>query len=154
MRRAASSVPSQTMTMPDIKPYRHWLKDGKHSRFDDMVFTKPFLPIYGNHDYYDFKKAIPGLGGFLAKVSKEIGAGSKNGRVFEQAFVEKDTSRVQDGCLPYVTGERTRIPNRYYWFTHGPCAFFALDSNTLDGVENPSGEQRDDLDRRPPTRRS
>lgn len=134
-----------------IKAYHHWLKNGTSHRFNNMTFTKPFLPVYGNHDYYDLKNAIgiPLLGGLIGsiigEVEDEVGSGSRNGKVFEEAFVATDLSRVQDGRLPYVTGERTRIPNRYYWFTHGPCAFFALDSNTLDSIGPPTEEQLDRL---------
>ena len=120
-----------------IKPYRQWLQRGDDHSYDDMVFKKPFLPIYGNHDYYDFARiALPGA------VSHEIGTGSRNGRVFEKAFVETGNS-VHNGKLPYRPGQRTRIPNRYYWFTYGNCAFFALDSNTLDGLpETPPQDSR------------
>jgi hypothetical protein len=135
-----------------IKAYHHWLKNGKNHRFDDMVFTKPFLPVYGNHDYYDLKDAIgiPLLGGLIgaivAEVEDEVGSGSNNGEVFEKAFIAADLSGVRNGRLPYVSGERTRLPNRYYWFTQGPCAFFALDSNTLDVVGPPTPAQRERLE--------
>lgn len=124
-----------------IGPYHHWLKDGNNHEFNNMIFTTPFLPVYGNHDYYDLHKAVPILGGLIAElIGDEIGDGSHNGKVFQEAFVgtrEQDFPLIKNGLLLYETGTRTRIPNRYYWFTHGRCAFFALDSNTLDGVEKP-----------------
>lgn len=126
-----------------IRAYHHWLVRGKKHKYKDMVFTKPFLPVYGNHDYYDLRSAIriPFLGRLLSTliggVIEEVGSGSRNGRVFEKAFIIEKLKKVVDGCLPYETGKRTRLPNRYYWFTQGPCAFFALDSNTLDGLANP-----------------
>lgn len=125
-----------------IGPYRRWLQRGTDHEYDDMVFTKPFLPLYGNHDYFDIDKAVPILGKIAGKVRKDVGTGSDNGRVFQEAFMDLKTDPVA-GALPYVTGERTRIPNRYYWFTHGSCAFIALDSNTLDTIEKPVN--RDDL---------
>ncbi|MDX1531973.1 MAG: metallophosphoesterase family protein [Rhodothermales bacterium] len=133
-----------------IRAYRYWLKDGAEHRYDDLVFTTPFLPVYGNHDYYDFHKAVPLIGDLvgrvLGEVVDEVGSGSGNGRVFEEAFVARDLAGVRDGVLPYVPGRATRIPNRYYWFTHGPCAFFALDSNTLDGTGPPSDQERPELE--------
>ena len=125
-----------------IAPYHRWLNNGPRHEYDNMVFKKPFLPIYGNHDYYDFDD-IPIVGDFLALFGDGFGKGSNNGAVFEDAFIKKVTAEdVESGFLNYVPERQTRIPNRYYWFTYGNCAFFALDSNTLDGLPAaPSSEQ-------------
>jgi hypothetical protein len=137
-----------------ILPYKEWLVRGKEQASHvEMLFKLPFLPVYGNHDYYDVNDAlqlIPIIGDLvgdvIAATKEEIGRGSKNGKVFEEAFVASAAdlvARVTKDGLPYVAGEQTRIPNRYYWFTFGPCAFFALDSNTLDGTSEPApGEKK------------
>ena len=124
-----------------IKPFGHWLTDPKNCNYKNMIFNKPLLPIYGNHDYYDFLKSTSILGKVVGKFIGAIGTGSRNGRVFEEAFIVNNESEISTS-LPYIPGKQTRIPNRYYWFTQGPCAFFALDSNTLDRVEEVSKEKR------------
>ena len=116
-----------------IQPYQHWLVDRTVKSHKDLLFNTPFLPIYGNHDYFDFAD-IPIIGDLAGEISDNIGSGSHNGRVFEEAFVQADASLVTDGVLDYIPNKQTRIPNRYYWFTYGNCVFMALDSNTLDGV--------------------
>ena len=126
-----------------IRPYAKWLKKSHKHKYNDMWFTTPFLPIYGNHDYYDLSE-VP-LGGVAESLNRflrsigvgfDIGSGSKDGRVFEKAFINMDKARVKNGMLRYdMTSSRgTRVPNRYYWFTYGNCAFYALDSNTLDNI--------------------
>ncbi len=125
-----------------IGPYQHWLKDGTNHDYNNMVFATPFLPIYGNHDYYDFDDALPLLGEVVGELLDSIGQGSNNGRVFEQAFVETKAGAVENGQLEYGRGGRTRIPNRYYWFVNKNCAFFALDSNTLEGTPELSANKR------------
>ena len=125
-----------------IGPYHHWLASGTNHDHKNMVFKKPFLPIYGNHDYYDIDDAVPLIGDLIGELKDSIGQGSGNGSVFEQAFVETEAHAVQNGQLEYFRDDRTRIPNRYYWFIHGNCAFFALDSNTLEGTPELSKEHR------------
>ncbi|MEM9218601.1 MAG: metallophosphoesterase [Cyanobacteria bacterium P01_F01_bin.150] len=45
-----------------IQPYREWLKEDREHRtscpisYDNMVFNRPFLPVLGNHDYYNLPK--------------------------------------------------------------------------------------------------
>lgn len=130
-----------------IRPYRQWLKDST-SEYHGMVFEKAFLPIYGNHDYYDFPD-IPVIGDIVGRLSDSIGSGSHNGKVFEEAFVQTKALGGAD-ALDYIPGDtdKTRIPNRYYWFTYGDCAFIGLDSNTLDGVEGTREVDRDAVKRR------
>ena len=117
-----------------ITPYKHWLANKNVKSHKELLFNTPFLPIYGNHDYFDFAN-VPLIGDIAGKISDEIGSGSHNGRVFEEAFVQADASLVNSGTLDYIPNKQTRIPNRYYWFTYENCAFIALDSNTLDGVK-------------------
>ena len=128
-----------------IHPYQHWLLHGIKHKYHNMVFNKAFLPVMGNHDYYDFKNIR--ILGKLASLfgAREIGSGSENGKVFETAFVNTSDARVTEGVLPYIPNVQTKIPNRYYWFTYSNCAFIALDSNTLDCVPNPSNSASEDL---------
>lgn len=125
-----------------IGPYHHWLASGADSDYENMVFKKPFLPIYGNHDYYDIDDAVPIIGDVIGELRDSIGQGSSNGKVFEDAFVETGAGAAPNGQLLYFRDKRTRIPNRYYWFVHGNCAFFALDSNTLEGTPELGREER------------
>lgn len=49
-----------------IAPYREFLVGGDSPEkipYDQMVFNKPFLPVPGNHDYYD----LPFVYGVLAQ---------------------------------------------------------------------------------------
>lgn len=144
-----------------IKPYREFLVGGDEAykiRFDKMVFKVPFLPVLGNHDYYD----LPKISGLLSKaltplrrllrrrINFDIGwHGSYQGEGFARAFLDyveqlsprqlgahlqkHYTVKTDTGyCLRYVPGEFTRLPNRYYMFRHGGVDFFALDSNTFN----------------------
>jgi hypothetical protein len=125
-----------------IDPYRAFQTPESH--FANLVFRVPFLPVPGNHDYYD-------LHGWLSKVmtaSSWIGlskvlthffyrlglsvplGGSDRGAAYMAAFVDDEKSSPQP--LPYQPGVRTKLPNRYYQFRQGNVHFFALDSNTLD----------------------
>ena len=48
-----------------ISPYREFLVRGeeyKNITYDQMVFKMPFLPVPGNHDYYD----LPWLYGLVS----------------------------------------------------------------------------------------
>ncbi|MEO1390106.1 MAG: metallophosphoesterase family protein [Cyanobacteria bacterium J06634_6] len=147
-----------------IKPYREFLVGGekpKKIRFDKMTFKVPFLPVLGNHDYYD----LPLISGILSKafspirrllrkrINLDIGwHGSHQGEAFARAFMdyvqplsdrqlklhlqEKYSAKVGDThCLRYVPGEFTRVPNRYYTFRRAGVDFFALDSNTFNSPQ-------------------
>ncbi|MDX1931190.1 MAG: hypothetical protein SFU56_01155 [Capsulimonadales bacterium] len=127
------------------RPYLPFLTP--ESVVDDMVFRLPFLPVPGNHDYYDlggwgrWLSHIPFLKtGFRAFSQRFLGfgvpeGGSDMGHSFMDAFVARtgDVSTGDGLPLPYVPGERTRVPHRYYRFEYGGTDFFGLDSNTLDG---------------------
>lgn len=154
-----------------IKPYREFLVGGKTShkiRFDQMVFKLPFLPVLGNHDYYD----LPLVSGLLSKaltpvrkllrrrINFDVGwHGSYQGEGFSRAFLDfveplsprqlkahlqaHYTFKKKTGyCLRYVPGEFTRLPNRYYTFRKNGIDFFALDSNTFNAPQPlPSTEE-------------
>ncbi|NJO12056.1 MAG: hypothetical protein HC873_23255 [Leptolyngbyaceae cyanobacterium SL_1_1] len=115
-----------------------------------MVFALPFLPVLGNHDYYDlprlhslFAPLIQPLQRlFNQPLQRSIGRyGSFQGDAFAQAFLDysKDltpaalgqhldrhyTAQTDTGrCLHYRPGEFTRLPNRYYSFRYGGIDFF------------------------------
>ncbi|MEL6471162.1 MAG: metallophosphoesterase [Cyanobacteria bacterium J06623_4] len=147
-----------------IKPYREFLVGGKdaHSiRFDKMTFNLPFLPVLGNHDYYDLamvagllSKALYPVRRLLRRrINLDVGwHGSHQGEGFARAFLDyvqslsgrqlqahlqrHYTGKSETGrCLRYVPGEFTRLPNRYYMFRRGGIDFFALDSNTFNAPQ-------------------
>ncbi len=149
-----------------IKPYQEWLTgDDYHNiAYDKMIFRLPFLPVLGNHDYYD----LPPLLGILAGITGplryalrsyidlDVGwHGSFQGDAFARAFMDylkgvpgfrlgkyldEHYIGALDGirCLAYRPGEYTRVPNRYYQFRYGGVDFFALDSNTFNQPLSPS----------------
>lgn len=138
-----------------IDPYRPFQTPESH--FNDLVFRIPFLPVPGNHDYYDLHgwvSKIITVGSWigLSKVlthffyrlnlSVPLG-GSGLGAAYMKAFVESEAEAPQP--LPYRVGERTKIPNRYYQTRRGNVHFFALDSNSLDapppGANDPWKEE-------------
>lgn len=144
-----------------ISPYREFLVGGeeyKNIAYDQIVFNLPFLPVPGNHDYYD----LPWLYGLLSgatlplrrllqsKMDFDVGwHGSEQGKAYAKAFLDylvawdgKELGRHLDNhytaqtntgrCLRYEPGNFTRLPNRYYTFRFGGIDFFALDSNTFN----------------------
>jgi hypothetical protein len=138
-----------------IDPYRAFQTPESH--YHDIVFRTPFLPVAGNHDYYD----LHGWTEKIMKISSWVGlskplthffyrlglpvpfGGSGMGASFMEAFVDRNPDSPQP--LPYRPGVRTKLPNRYYQFRAGNVHFFALDSNTLDapppGDEDPWKEK-------------
>ncbi|MBF2003040.1 MAG: metallophosphoesterase [Synechococcales cyanobacterium M58_A2018_015] len=144
-----------------ISPYRELLVGGERPHqiaYDQMTFNLPFLPVPGNHDYYD----LPLLYGVLAqtvlplryllrsRIDLDVGwRGSSQGKVYAQAFLDYLLAHkgpalaehldrhytAQNGtarCLRYQPGHFTRLPNRYYRFRYKGIDFFALDSNTFN----------------------
>jgi hypothetical protein len=144
-----------------IAPYREFLVNGTQHRriaFDRMVFNLPFLPVPGNHDYYD----LPLIYGVLSQMTAplryllqsqldlDVGwHGSSQGNDYARAFLDylkavnspdlerhldqHYTAKTETGrCLRYQPGKFTRLPNRYYTFRAGGIDFFALDSNTIN----------------------
>ncbi|HEY9698699.1 MAG TPA: metallophosphoesterase [Trichocoleus sp.] len=145
-----------------IEPYREFLVGGDRPEkipFNQMVFNLPFLPVPGNHDYYDLPivlgmlaKSFSPLSRLLnSKIDFDVGwHGSKQGKAYAQAFldylIDLPTDQAllqhldrhytatcdQGRCLRYQPKQFTRLPNRYYSFRSGGIDFFALDSNTFN----------------------
>ncbi len=144
-----------------IKPYREFLVGGEEPhkiRYNKMIFKMPFLPVLGNHDYYDLSvtggllsKAFSPLRRLLHKrINLDVGwHGSFQGEGFAKAFMDclesvnaiqlsdhlkrHYTCKTDTGkCIRYEPGTFTRLPNRYYTFRQGGVDFFALDSNTFN----------------------
>jgi len=144
-----------------IKPYREWLVGGEDYHriaYDGMVFHRPFLPVPGNHDYYDVPLLIGTVAGLSGPLRYALRSyidldvswhGSFEGDAYARAFLDylKDipdgqladhldshyTSQLDEcRCLTYQPGTFTRLPNRYYHFRYGGIDFFALDSNTFN----------------------
>ncbi|HEY9873415.1 MAG TPA: metallophosphoesterase, partial [Candidatus Obscuribacterales bacterium] len=83
-----------------ISPYREFLVGGEHpSRiaYDKMVFNQPFLPVPGNHDYYDLPLLYGAIAGatlplrrlLQSKLDLDIGwHGSGQGKAYARAFLD------------------------------------------------------------------
>ena len=131
-----------------LKPYAPFVTP--ESTPQNITFRLPFLPVPGNHDYYDFMPWVaalarsPVVGAGLRALAAELFAyslptgGSRMGRAYMEAFV------APRGSPPaaYSPGSWTRLPNRYYRFQAGNADFFALDSNTLDAPPASQGVLR------------
>ena len=144
-----------------IEPYREFLVGGENPKgisYERMVFNLPFLPVLGNHDYYDVPLMYRLLTGSTLRLRRllrykdfEIGwHGSNQGDAYARAFLDylgaiaspnelqrhldcHYTAKTDKGhCLRYEPGIFTRLPNRYYTFRYGGIDFFALDSNTFN----------------------
>jgi hypothetical protein len=132
-----------------IDPYRAFQTPESH--FKQLTFRIPFMPVPGNHDYYD----LHGWMGHIMKIGSWVGlskllthffyrlglpvpfGGSDMGSAYMRAFVNQAPDSPQP--LPYRPGIATKLPNRYYQFRRGNVHFIALDSNTLDAP--PPGTQ-------------
>lgn len=124
------------------QPYAPFLNS--QSTVDNMVFRIPFLPVPGNHDYYDLGAwaswlgRVPLLGRGLRSIAHRFFSfslpegGSEMGRAYMEAFVDLRPNISRAAPMPYQCNERTRVPNRYYQFRYRNVDVFALDSNTLD----------------------
>ncbi|PSB18405.1 metallophosphoesterase [filamentous cyanobacterium CCP2] len=160
-----------------IKPYREFLVGGENPnkiQYDRMVFNLPFLPVPGNHDYYDLPVvygalsllSMPVRRLFRAKVDLDVGwHGSWQGKAYAKAFLDYlagigtpeefathlDRHYVAYGsqgrCLRYQPSQFTRLPNRYYTFRYGGIDFFALDSNTFNDPA-PLGNDKESVEYR------
>lgn len=145
-----------------IEPYREFLVNGENFKqisHEQMVFKLPFLPVPGNHDYYDLPLAYgvalqltyPIRRLLRSRLDFDVGwHGSYQGKAYTQAFLDPLWMLERQGklesyldhhyiaetstgrCLQYVPGHFTRLPNRYYTFRYGGIDFFALDSNTFN----------------------
>ena len=143
-----------------IRPYREWLCGGENWESitpQNLLFNQPFLPVLGNHDYYDLAAIISALAGLTLPLRRYLQwfhdvdtgwRGSDQGGCFAHAFMDVlsdvPSSRLADHldrhytaewdghrCLSYQPGHHTSLPNRYYRFRHAGVDVFALDSNTL-----------------------
>ena len=143
-----------------LRPYREWLHHGKawkSMRPEGLIFNQPFLPVPGNHDYYDLSLPIALLAGLTLPLRRylqwfdDIDAGwrgSRQGEAYARVFLDVLNqipparltahlnlyyNAVWDGhrCLRYRPGVNTRLPNRYFRFRHAGVDVFAIDSNTL-----------------------
>ncbi|MCP9930706.1 metallophosphoesterase [Cyanobium sp. AMD-g] len=144
-----------------IRPYREWIvggEDWRRLRYDRLVFKVPFLPVLGNHDYYDLPLPLGLLAGLTAPPRRllrtwldlDVGwHGSFVGQAWARAFLdglgavpeaelEEHIARTRtatvDGarCLLYRPGAFTRLPHRHYCFRWAGVDVFALDSNTFN----------------------
>lgn len=144
-----------------IRPYREFLVNGDRPdkvRYDKMTFKLPFLPVLGNHDYYDLSLAAGTLSKVFTplrrllhkRINLDIGwHGSFQGEGYAKAFLDclefvgsaqiaghldkHYTAETETGrSLAYQPGEFTRLPNRYYTYRQAGVDFFALDSNTFN----------------------
>lgn len=144
-----------------IQPYREWLVGGENPlaiSYDRMIFNQPFLPVPGNHDYYDLSPWLSLLSGLTSPlrsllrraIDLDVGwHGSFQGDAYARAFLDvlgavpeaslashlerHYVSRSGDArCLSYRPGVSTRLPNRYYAYRYAGVDFFALDSNTFN----------------------
>lgn len=137
------------------RPYAAFLTP--ESTPENLCFEIPFLPVPGNHDYYDpgllvrWMSGLPILGAGVRTVMRQFFSfslpegGSNQGEAYMRAFVHPDAQRLLSPLM-YQPREQTRLPNRYYRFTCGNVDFFALDSNTLDAPapDEGAGEVRQD----------
>lgn len=147
-----------------IRPYREWLVDGeqwRRLRHSELVFRRPFLPVLGNHDYYDLPLPLALLSLLTALprrllrpwVNLDVGwHGSFCGQAWSEAFLDRlaavpeprlrahlastrgDGADGPDGerALLYRPGRFTRLPHRYYASRWAGIDLFALDSNTFN----------------------
>ncbi len=145
-----------------IEPYREFLVGGnapERLNYKNLTFNFPFLPVPGNHDYYDVplllglaaQTTLPVRYLFGSRFDFDIGwHGSEQGKAYARAFLDYlkiyddgelgrhlDRHYTASGsdrrCLRYRPGQFTRLPNRYYTFRSGGIDFFGLDSNTFNG---------------------
>jgi hypothetical protein len=144
-----------------IAPYRDWLVGGDRSErldYRQLIFRKPFLPVPGNHDYYNLPFPYGHVVAALQPLRRSLNLplpptngrrGSATGDTYARAFLDylKDvsparlaqhleqhyTTPTETGrALTYEPGQFTRLPNRYYQFRYGNIDFFALDSSTFN----------------------
>ena len=144
-----------------IIPYRGFIAGNLSSdeiSYDRLIFQKPFLPVLGNHDYYDlplsYAAVAQGVKLFDRLTSSprhlNIGwQGSNVGESYARAFLDytadltpEELARHLDRhytakfkgkrCLKYQPERFTRLPNRYYSFRYGNIDFIALDSSTFN----------------------
>lgn len=148
-----------------ITPYRDLLLRGTQPNGNSpLVFSSPFFPVPGNHDYYDLAPIPKFLTTLLKPLQRWIklspnwassGQGSAYAKIFldcldqpqtlaalNQHLQQHYTAQTETGrCLRYQPGKFTRLPNRYYTFQYRGIDFFALDSNTFNKRQTVSSDQ-------------
>ena len=154
-----------------MRPYREWLHHGNDWNTispEGLVFNQPFLPVPGNHDYYDLSLPVALLAGLTLPLRRylqwfdDIDAGwrgSRQGEAYARVFLDVlnqipparltahlnlHYDAVWDGqrCMRYRPSVNTRLPNRYFRFRHAGVDVFAIDSNTLITPEKPTNNRR------------
>ena len=58
-----------------LRPYREWLRDGEQwssLSHEGMVFNQPFLPVPGNHDYYDLSFPVALMAGLTLPLRRHL----------------------------------------------------------------------------------
>ena len=58
-----------------LKPYREWLQHSEKWQtisHEGMVFNQPFLPVPGNHDYYDLSIPVALLAGLTLPLRRHL----------------------------------------------------------------------------------
>jgi hypothetical protein len=160
-----------------IRPYREWIvggEDWRRLRYDRLVFRVPFLPVLGNHDYYDLPLPLGLLAGLTAPPRRLLRAwldldvgwhGSYVGQAWARAFLdglgavpeadlgehlESTRTATVDGarCLLYRPGRFSRLPHRHYTFRWAGVDVFALDSNTFNQPLPAGSDDRELRERR------
>ena len=127
---------------------------------DGVTFNKPFLPVLGNHDYYNLPLSKAALAQAIKLFNWLKGSGyhlnvglqgSDIGETYARVFLDYTanftpeelalhldshyTAKFQKRfCLDYRPHHFTRLPNRYYSFRYGDIDFIALDSNTFNSA--------------------
>ena len=144
-----------------IIPYRGFItKDltADEISYDRLTFNKPFLPVPGNHDYYDLPLSYAAIAQGVKLLDRlassprhlNIGwQGSNVGESYARAFLDYTADLTPEElaqhldrhytakfkgkrCLNYQPERFTRLPNRYYSFRYGNIDFIALDSSTFN----------------------
>jgi 3',5'-cyclic AMP phosphodiesterase CpdA len=147
-----------------LDPYRDLLLRGQiYDPRSPLVFSSPFFPVPGNHDYYDLAPFPKFLATLLKPLERWIKLGanwqsSGAGKDYAQMFLDwvqpstpaalnhhlqqyYNAQSKTGRCLRYQPGKFTRLPNRYYTFHYGGIDFFALDSNTFN--QSQTGSSKD-----------
>ena len=58
-----------------LRPFREWLRDGEQwesMSHKNLVFNQPFLPVPGNHDYYDLSLPVALIAGLTLPLRRHL----------------------------------------------------------------------------------
>lgn len=158
-----------------VLPYAGLIAEGPSGpgdRHQALRFTKPVLPVPGNHDYGDLAPLgrfwmglVQNFGDRLRQWGIDLGGyGGYGGQAYGQTFLD-DLARFHHSpgltqylaehysvptprgyALAYEPGRFTRLPNRYYSFRYGGIDFFGLDSNTWNYPRDRANFDTEQLD--------